>query len=68
MCIRDRIDGLPAEVLSNALDQAKTARLLILNVLTNTIAEPRSHVAEVAPKIVSLQIPIDKIGEVIRCV
>jgi polyribonucleotide nucleotidyltransferase len=60
-----KIDGLPAEVLSNALDQAKTARLLILNVLTNTIAEPRSHVAEVAPKIVSLQIPIDKIGEVI---
>ena len=60
-----KIDGLPAEVLSNALDQAKTARLLILNVLTNTIAEPRAQVAEVAPKIVSLQIPIDKIGEVI---
>jgi polyribonucleotide nucleotidyltransferase len=60
-----KIDGLPAEVLSNALDQAKTARLLILDVLTSTIAEPRSHVAEVAPKIVSLQIPIDKIGEVI---
>jgi polyribonucleotide nucleotidyltransferase len=60
-----KIDGLPAEVLSNALDQAKTARLLILEVITNTVAEPRAHVAEVAPKIVSLQIPIDKIGEVI---
>ena len=60
-----KIDGLPAEVLSNALDQAKTARLLILEVLTNAIAEPRAQVAEVAPKIVSLQIPIDKIGEVI---
>jgi polyribonucleotide nucleotidyltransferase len=60
-----KIDGLPAEVLSNALDQAKTARLLILNVITSTIAEPRPQVAEVAPKIVSLQIPIDKIGEVI---
>jgi polyribonucleotide nucleotidyltransferase len=47
------------------LDQAKTARLLILEVLTNAIAEPRAQVAEVAPKIVSLQIPIDKIGEVI---
>ena len=47
------------------MDQAKTARLLILNVLTATIPEPRAHVAEVAPKIVSLQIPIDKIGEVI---
>jgi len=60
-----KIDGLPAEVHSNALDQAKTARLLILEVITNTVAETRAHVAEVAPKIVSLQIPIDKIGEVI---
>jgi polyribonucleotide nucleotidyltransferase len=34
-------------------------------VITDTIAEPRSEVAEVAPKIVSMQIPIDKIGEVI---
>jgi polyribonucleotide nucleotidyltransferase len=60
-----KIDGLPAEVLSNALHQAKEARLLILTVLTNTIAEPRAQVAEVAPKIVSIEIPIDKIGEVI---
>jgi polyribonucleotide nucleotidyltransferase len=36
-----------------------------LKVLTDTIAEPRSEVAEVAPKIVTLEIPIDKIGEVI---
>src|SRR5664280_1120647 len=60
-----KIDGLPADVLSNALHQAKVARLLILEVITNTIAEPRSEVAEVAPKIVSMEIPIDKIGEVI---
>jgi polyribonucleotide nucleotidyltransferase len=36
-----------------------------LKVLTDTIAEPRSEVAEVAPKIVTMEIPIDKIGEVI---
>jgi polyribonucleotide nucleotidyltransferase len=60
-----KIDGLPADVLSNALHQAKVARLLILEVITSTIAEPRSEVAEVAPKIVSIEIPIDKIGEVI---
>jgi polyribonucleotide nucleotidyltransferase len=60
-----KIDGLPADVLSKALHQAKDARLAILKVITDTIAEPRSQVAEVAPKIVSMEIPIDKIGEVI---
>jgi polyribonucleotide nucleotidyltransferase len=60
-----KIDGLPADVLAKALMQAKDARLLILEVLEGAISEPRSHVAEVAPKIVSLEIPIDKIGEVI---
>ena len=60
-----KIDGLPADVLSKALHQAKEARLTILDVITATIPEPRSHVADVAPKIVSMEIPIDKIGEVI---
>ncbi len=60
-----KIDGLPADVLAKALHQAKDARLAILSVLTDTIAEPRPEVAEVAPKIVTLEIPIDKIGEVI---
>jgi polyribonucleotide nucleotidyltransferase len=60
-----KIDGLPADVLAKALDQAKVARLAILDVITDAIAEPREAVAEVAPKIVSLEIPIDKIGEVI---
>ena len=60
-----KIDGLPADVLSRALHQAKEARLAILEVITNTISEPRAEVAEVAPKIVSMEIPIDKIGEVI---
>src|SRR6202035_3993163 len=45
--------------------QAKEARLLILDVMAGAIAEPRDHVAATAPKIVSLEIPIDKIGEVI---
>ncbi len=60
-----KIDGLPADVLAKALHQAKDARLKILQVISDTIAEPRDHVAEVAPKIVSIEIPIDKIGEVI---
>ena len=60
-----KIDGLPADVLSKALMQAKDARLQILNVIEACIAEPRSEVGASAPKIVSIEIPIDKIGEVI---
>ncbi len=60
-----KIEGLPAEVLAAALRQAKEARLQILEVMNAAIAEPRVDVAPSAPKIVSFQIPIDKIGEVI---
>jgi polyribonucleotide nucleotidyltransferase len=60
-----KIDGIPADVLSAALDQAKEARLQILDVMTSAIAEPRPEVNETAPKIISFEIPADKIGEVI---
>jgi polyribonucleotide nucleotidyltransferase len=60
-----KIAGLPADVLAQALLQAKEARLTILEVMAGAIAEPRDHVANSAPKIVSMEIPIDKIGEVI---
>jgi polyribonucleotide nucleotidyltransferase len=60
-----KIDGLPSDVLAKALNQAKVARLKILDVITAAIAEPRGEVADGAPKIVSFEIPIDKIGEVI---
>ena len=60
-----KIAGLPADVLAKALLQAKEARLAILEVMTGAIAEPRDDVANSAPKIVSMEIPIDKIGEVI---
>jgi polyribonucleotide nucleotidyltransferase len=60
-----KIDGLPADVLAQALQQAKEARLKILEVMRGAIAEPRSEVSDTAPKIVSFEIPLDKIGEVI---
>ena len=60
-----KIAGLPADVLAKALLQAKEARLIILGVMAEAIPEPRDHVATSAPKIVSMEIPIDKIGEVI---
>jgi len=60
-----KIDGIPADVLAKALLQAKEARLKILEVMHSAIAAPRDDVRETAPKIVSFEIPIDKIGEVI---
>ena len=60
-----KIDGLPAEVLAQALRQAKEARLVILGVMANAIGAPAEEVKPYAPKIVSFEIPIDKIGEVI---
>jgi len=60
-----KIDGLPAEVLGAALRQARDARLTILAVMHSAIAAPRDSVRDTAPKIVSIEIPIDKIGEVI---
>ncbi|HVF32413.1 MAG TPA: polyribonucleotide nucleotidyltransferase, partial [Acidimicrobiales bacterium] len=60
-----KIDGLPADVLAAALQQAKKARLEILEIMNACISEPRAEVKESAPKIVSFEIPMDKIGEVI---
>ena len=60
-----KIDGIPADVLAAALNQAKEARQAILASMAEAIAEPRDDVGENAPKIVSFEIPIEKIGEVI---
>jgi polyribonucleotide nucleotidyltransferase len=60
-----KIDGIPAAVLGAALQQARDARLAILDVMRATIPAPRQELRETAPKIESFTIPLDKIGEVI---
>jgi polyribonucleotide nucleotidyltransferase len=60
-----KIGGLPAEVLAQALSQARDARLKVLDVMLAAIAAPRAEVGENAPKIVSFEVPVDKIGEII---
>jgi polyribonucleotide nucleotidyltransferase len=60
-----KIEGLPSDVLATALDQAKDARLLILDKMAEAISEPRAEMNEFAPRIESVEIPKDKIGEVI---
>ena len=60
-----KIAGIPASVLTDALRQARTARLDILDVMAETIIEPRPDVRDTAPKVVTFEIPVEKIGEVI---
>ena len=57
-----KITGVSAQLLKEALDQAKRGRLEILDVMRETIAEPRPEVSDYAPRVETLQIPTDKIG------
>ena len=59
-----KLDGLPSQVLDGALKQAKEARTAILNVMTSAIDAP-DEMAPTAPRVISVQIPVDKIGELI---
>jgi len=59
-----KLDGIPASVLAAALAQAKDARLTILDVMSEAIDAP-DEMAATAPRVISIKIPVDKIGEVI---
>ena len=59
-----KLDGIPASVLASALDQAREARLTILDVMGEAIDRP-GEMSVYAPRIISVKIPVDKIGEVI---
>jgi polyribonucleotide nucleotidyltransferase len=59
-----KLDGIPAEVLASALNQAKDARYAILDVMAEAIDEPEEMSLH-APRIITVKIPVDKIGEVI---
>jgi polyribonucleotide nucleotidyltransferase len=59
-----KLDGIPASVLAAALAQAKDARLTILEVMSEAIDAP-DEMAATAPRVISIKIPVDKIGEVI---
>ena len=60
-----KIAGLPTEVLSEALSQARDARLHILEEMNKVISAPRTELKEWTPRIEAIEIPKDKIGEVI---
>ncbi|MCA9397298.1 polyribonucleotide nucleotidyltransferase [candidate division WWE3 bacterium] len=58
-------DGLEMDLMKEIFDRAKTARLLILDKMNDVISEPRNSLSQYAPKVVSLKIDPEKIGEVI---
>ena len=59
-----KLDGIPASVLGAALQQARGARLTILDVMNSAIDAP-DEMAPTAPRVIAIKIPVDKIGEVI---
>ncbi|GGU37471.1 polyribonucleotide nucleotidyltransferase [Lentzea flava] len=59
-----KLDGIPSEVLAQALGQARDARYTILEVMAEAISEP-DEMSAFAPRVTSVKIPTDKIGEVI---
>ena len=59
-----KLDGIPASVLAGALTQARDARLTILEVLAEAIDVP-DEMSPNAPRVISVKVPVDKIGEVI---
>jgi polyribonucleotide nucleotidyltransferase len=59
-----KLDGIPAEVLAAALTQARDARHTILDVMNEEISGP-DDMSSLAPRIITIKVPVDKIGEVI---
>lgn len=62
--IKDKV-GLSRDLLFKALEQARTARLHILNKMADTLAAPREEISSLAPRIFSFKVPQDKIGAII---
>ncbi|MHB8806081.1 MAG: polyribonucleotide nucleotidyltransferase [Anaerolineaceae bacterium] len=60
-----KIKGITPEIMSEALTQAREARLFILGKITEVIAQPRPELKEYVPRITTVKIPIDKIGALI---
>lgn len=60
-----KITGVSEEILRRALMQAKTGRMIILESMLQTISAPRERLSKWAPRITTLQIPVDKIRDII---
>jgi polyribonucleotide nucleotidyltransferase len=61
----NKVAGLTVDILKQALTQAREGRIHILNIMKEAISEPRKELSEHAPRVVSVQVPFEKIGDVI---
>jgi polyribonucleotide nucleotidyltransferase len=60
-----KVSGITADIMREALHQARSGRLFILDKMTETIAAPRGNISTFAPRIITIKIPVDKIRDVI---
>jgi polyribonucleotide nucleotidyltransferase len=60
-----KVEGISIEIMREAMEQARRARMFILGKMDSVLAEPRSELSPYAPRLVTFYIPIDKIGAVI---
>jgi len=60
-----KIKGISIEIMKKALEQAKLGRAFILSKMTESLAKPRQELSQFAPRVITLTVPIDKIGMVI---
>ncbi|NTW48822.1 MAG: polyribonucleotide nucleotidyltransferase [Chlorobiales bacterium] len=60
-----KIDGLDYSILEKALEQARQGRMHILNIMTEAINEPRKDLAKYAPRLTTIQVPVESIGAII---
>lgn len=60
-----KVAGISTEIMRKALEQAKEGRYHIIDIMEKTISEPRPDISKYAPKMTTIQIPVDMIGELI---
>jgi polyribonucleotide nucleotidyltransferase len=60
-----KISGLSADIMKEALEQARVARMAVLDVMLAAIPQPRAELKDTAPRITTVKIPVDKIGALI---
>jgi polyribonucleotide nucleotidyltransferase len=60
-----KIEGVTKEIMEMAMQQAKEARMYILDKMAEAIIEPRDDISEYAPRIIQIEIPVDKIRDII---
>lgn len=60
-----KVTGITLEIMTDALAKAKAGRLSILDKMKAVIATPRTELSPYAPRVIALQVPVDRIGEII---